>query len=432
MLFANITDMTVNIRFNLNNNIGTGEHSYALGDELFNFLSFDIAEVYALYIQVADAFMNFHYGAKDEKAYKEKLTALVGELDKRSIYLHPYTIDLLNSMEEVQKGWKYSLESYFLSRTVEMRKLFFGLELLLEDKTIKPYFPIDLLDNYHIDLSKVDMLARPSHAERELARQKSRNEKTKPLSKTAMKKAIALAILAIAEDLNSRRVLFLGDIDAITGGDTGGDPNLSLTQKLYLLDVYREAKMENPVYTGGALWNTSFAPYPQIPGELLVQDSFTDIDVNEVLKYMQENGVEIKQVHEITTMEGLIVFELLSLLDKGASIKKCRYCGSYFVPQGRSDTVFCDRIAKGETKPCRFIGSLKLHQAAKANNPIHEAHQKAYRRMNSKCRTKRITQSQFFAWSEEARAKRDACLNGEYPFADFMVWLDADKKPAPR
>ncbi len=78
--------------------------------------------------------------------------------------------------------------------------------------------------------------------------------------------------------------------------------------------------------------------------------------------------------------------------------------------------MFCDRVAKGETKSCRLIGSLKLHKAEKTGNPIHEAHLKAYRRMNSKARTKRIPQGEFLAWSDEARAKRDACLNGELPF----------------
>jgi hypothetical protein len=74
-----------------------------------------------------------------------------------------------------------------------------------------------------------------------------------------------------------------------------------------------------------------------------------------------------------------------------------------------------------------MIGSLRLHKAEKEGNPIHEAHLKAYRRMNSKARTRRISQNEFLVWSDEARAKRDACLNGELDFKAFKVWLDADK-----
>jgi hypothetical protein len=48
--------------------------------------------------------------------------------------------------------------------------------------------------------------------------------------------------------------------------------------------------------------------------------------------------------------------------------------------------------------------------------------------MNAKALTKRITQSQFFARAEEARAKRDACLRGELELAELRAWLDMDKE----
>jgi hypothetical protein len=234
-----------------------------------------------------------------------------------------------------------------------------------------------------------------------------------------MAKAVGLAAVFIAEDVRRKQAAFVGDITAMTGADKSLE-GLSLTQKLYLLDVRREARMDNPIYSGGALWSTSFVPFPQIP--------VTITGEKKTRNYILKNNVEIRQVHEIGRLEHLLIFELLTLLDKGAVIKKCKYCGNYFVPQGRSDAVFCERVAKGEVKPCRVIGALKLHKAAKADNPIHEAHQKAYRRMNAKARTKRITQSAFFAWAEESRAKRDECLRGEGDFKEFQRWLDEDKR----
>jgi hypothetical protein len=310
------------------------------------------------------------------------------------------------------------MESYVVGQTLQLQDMLNRLPLLMADKTLKPPFDIDLLTKYPFDMSGVDLLATPTNAQRQLEKEKARSEKSKPLFKTAMAKAIGLAAVFIAEDVRRRQAAFVGDISAITGNDKSLE-GLSLTQKLYLLDVRREARMDNPIYSGGALWSTSFAPYPAIPA-VVTGDKKTR-------NYILKNNVEIRQVHEIDTIEKLLIFELLTLLDRGAVIKKCKYCGNYFVPQGRSDAVFCERIAKGEVKPCRVIGALKLHKAAKADNPIHEAHQKAYRRMNAKARTKRITQSEFFAWAEEARVKRDACLRGEGDFAEFQKWLDGDK-----
>jgi hypothetical protein len=426
MLYANITENTVNLRFRFNTHIGSNEVSYPLGEELFNFLSCDITEVYALYTQIAGAFMDYRYGAKDETVYHKKLTALCDELDRHSIYLHAYTLDFIENMELVRKGIPFALESYAVGKALELPDYLYKIPILKKDTAVKPPFSLDFLDGYEFDMTGIDIFSLPTGLVRKLEKERARNAPPRPLSKAACHKQIGLAVLLIAEDLDRKRALFLGDIAAITGNDSTPD-GLTLTQKLYMLDVRRESNWKNPIYNNAELWKTSFLPYPQIPGELLAQDSFVQIDADKVLAYIRQNNVEIKQVHELPKLQNLIIFELLTLLDCGAVIKKCKFCGNYFVPQGRPDAVFCERIAKGEVKPCRQIGALKLHKAAKADNPIHEAHQKAYRRMNAKARAKRIAQSEFFAWSEEARGKRDACLRGELELAEFQVWLDADK-----
>jgi hypothetical protein len=422
MTVANITDGTVHL------SIGGEEYSYGLGDELFKFLSFDIREVYSLCIEIAEAFMDYHYGVKDKASYEEKLAALRGELDKRCIYLRWYANDLLSHLTEFQAGSIMALDSFVLGSVVEVRDIFNRLGRLRDDNSLKPYFDLDYMETVRrVKITGEDLESRPLRAERELYRTEFKMGKTerKRPSKPTVKRAIGLAILAVAEDLKCKRELFLGEVAAITEGGAGLE-GLSLTQKLYMLDVRRTAKSENSIYSY-QLWYTAFEPYPRLPDEMANAEP-EDVNEREIKDYILKHGIEIKQVQQIETMERLIIFEFLNVITSGAAIKKCKYCGNYFVPKGRSDTVFCDRVAKGETKPCSMIGSLKLHKAEKAGNPIHEAHQKAYRRMNSKARTRRIAQGEFLAWSDEARAKRDTCLNGELALEEFQAWLDADKK----
>jgi hypothetical protein len=59
-----------------------------------------------------------------------------------------------------------------------------------------------------------------------------------------------------------------------------------------------------------------------------------------------------------------------------------------------------------------------------ADNPILEAHKKAYRRHHSRVRTKKMTQIDFLEWSEEAVRRRNECLVGELSFDDFAKWLE--------
>jgi len=425
MVYANITNGIVSLRLNIGDNISDKEYSYSLGDELFKFLSFDIPEVYALYIKVADVFMDYHYRAIDEKVYIKKLSELNSELVKHSVYLHLYTSDLLELMTELQKGSKYAMDAYIVGRALQQQWLLSRHELLTKDKGIKPYFDIELLENYQFDMSSLSEFSSATERETHRIQAKTGSIKTKPLSEAAMRKQIGLAVLFLAHDLKSKRAAYLGDISAISD-NTNRDKvldGLTLTQKLYMLDLRRSRREENALYSNYSqgLWKTTFEPYPCVP------ENLSDKKARD---FILKNNVEYKQTLEIPHMDGLIVFELLSVLTSGAMIKKCRFCGNYFIPQGRSDTLFCDRVAKGESKPCRLIGSLKLHKVTKNENPIHAAHQKAYRRMNAKCRTARITQTEFFDWSEEARAKRDLCLKGEFDFAEFSQWLELDKEKA--
>ena len=59
-----------------------------------------------------------------------------------------------------------------------------------------------------------------------------------------------------------------------------------------------------------------------------------------------------------------------------------------------------------------------------AENPVWEAYKKAYRRFNSRTRAKKMTQSEFMAWSDEAARKRDECLAEALPFEEFVAWLE--------
>ncbi|MBR6670864.1 MAG: hypothetical protein IKL31_09025, partial [Ruminococcus sp.] len=59
-----------------------------------------------------------------------------------------------------------------------------------------------------------------------------------------------------------------------------------------------------------------------------------------------------------------------------------------FIPKGRADSAYCDRIVNGETKPCNEIGALNVFKTNHVNDEIFKAYQKAYRRMDSRKRMK--------------------------------------------
>ena len=128
--------------------------------------------------------------------------------------------------------------------------------------------------------------------------------------------------------------------------------------------------------------------------------------------------------YRLNSIDDMIRFELMSMLIFYVDFKKCKCCGKYFVPSGRSDSQYCDRIF-GDTKSrCSQIGALKTFEKSHKNDPIHKAYIKAYRRMDSRQRANLITKAEFKDFGKTARAERQRCYNGEITLEQFQTWLD--------
>ena len=133
---------------------------------------------------------------------------------------------------------------------------------------------------------------------------------------------------------------------------------------------------------------------------------------------------EVEQLYEIDSIEDLFRFEFIQMIERNIFIKKCKNCEHFFIPRRRVDAEYCDRVFGDTRRKCSEVGATLRYEKKVAGNPILDAHKKAYRRFNSRTRAKKMTQSEFMRWSEEAAEKRDACLAGELPFDEFVAWLE--------
>lgn len=140
-------------------------------------------------------------------------------------------------------------------------------------------------------------------------------------------------------------------------------------------------------------------------------DSYFDYE-NEVITYPLE------------TMDDVIRFDMMQMLVNKVKFKPCKCCGHYFIPGGRVNSEYCDRIMPGETKPCNEIGALKTFDIVHKDDDIHKAYITAYRRMDSRQRAKLITKDEFKQFGKIARAERKKCYNGEITLEQFKTWLD--------
>ena len=133
---------------------------------------------------------------------------------------------------------------------------------------------------------------------------------------------------------------------------------------------------------------------------------------------------EVVELYEINTIDDLLRFEFIKMIERDIFIKKCKNCGHFFMPRRRIDAEYCDRVIEGSQRKCSEIGAMLRYERKVAENPILEAYSKAYKRFNSRTRAKKMTQSEFLSWSEQARKLREECMAGELPFDEFVEWLE--------
>jgi hypothetical protein len=207
------------------------------------------------------------------------------------------------------------------------------------------------------------------------------------------------------------------EIDFIVNLSSAADEHtakLTPMQRLYILDLKRENK-EEAYYTKNP-FKTQFVP-------LL---NGVPVSENISIRDISEKNLEVVEMYEINHIDDLIRFELLKMVSNGVPVKKCANCGQYFVPAGRIDTVYCNRVYKKENpqKTCAEIGSMLKYKEKIKDDPIYTAYNKAYKRNNSRVRNKTMTQNDFLKWSEEARRRRDDCYSGTLSLKDYMIWLE--------
>ncbi len=126
--------------------------------------------------------------------------------------------------------------------------------------------------------------------------------------------------------------------------------------------------------------------------------------------------------------QDLAYFLLSRCLQANVRFRKCKYCGRFFPITGRSTAEYCNRLIDGSTKTCKELGYTKIYEKTLFENPANKEYKRAYKTRNARIRRGLMTRDEFNAWAEEARQRRDECLDGKITLEELIAWLDQDKR----
>ena len=121
----------------------------------------------------------------------------------------------------------------------------------------------------------------------------------------------------------------------------------------------------------------------------------------------------------------LMYYDLILSLEYNLPIKMCKNCNVPFIPSGRPDTLYCDRIMPGFKCKCSAIGSINTYRK---NLPkIEEEFYSTRKRYYTRTMRNPSLQSSFDAWKTMAKEKINEYRNGIISEDEFRKWFLDDE-----
>lgn len=139
-----------------------------------------------------------------------------------------------------------------------------------------------------------------------------------------------------------------------------------------------------------------------------------DLDIPHFAKNIENVNIEFVDEYKTDNFLSICYLELIELIKKNASINKCENCEKYFIPQVRTNEIYCDK--------CKDIGYINKVK----NDAYMTAYRNEYKSRNAKLRKitnpskKELEKTLLKEWSKKAvQIARDKSV----PIQDYKTWL---------
>lgn len=137
-----------------------------------------------------------------------------------------------------------------------------------------------------------------------------------------------------------------------------------------------------------------------------------------------ENTAGIVQLTVLNRIDDMMRYELVQMLVRDVKYKYCQNCKQLFIPSGRSDSLYCDRVMQGEDKPCKEIGAQIAAKKKLENNDELKIYRQAYQRLKKRVDFGYMSAEEFDKWNADALPMRNECTAGKVSFDEFKAWID--------
>ena len=119
----------------------------------------------------------------------------------------------------------------------------------------------------------------------------------------------------------------------------------------------------------------------------------------------------------------LIDFHVRECVKREVKMRVCKNCLRYFAVTRKASTEYCDRVCDSKGRTCREIGAINTWTQSKRDDEVFKEYRREYKKRFARINASKLTKSAFYAWSEEARRKKEHCDSGVITAEEFSRWL---------
>ena len=146
---------------------------------------------------------------------------------------------------------------------------------------------------------------------------------------------------------------------------------------------------------------------------------------DETQRIINKANISSSYFIECTDIIQTLLIELLEIAKLNIEIKKCRNCGKFFVPDNRSDEMYCNNIFENG-KTCKEIGYFKVKQKEMQENDNLRIYRNVYQKLL--LRTRRNPENSQYArdfelFKDDNNKWRENISKGSSTEEEYLEWL---------
>ena len=122
-------------------------------------------------------------------------------------------------------------------------------------------------------------------------------------------------------------------------------------------------------------------------------------------------SIYLVERYTFTSLRDFLLVELGKGIFYGNSPRQCRLCGRWYFHEKGNRTIYCERVAPGETeRTCREVGARAVFEKKIQDEEAWKIYKRAYKKYYARLMKGTMNQEEFKAWADDAAAERDKAL----------------------